>query len=321
MRNSSPRRGLVIGCGGTLGAAWTVGALVAVRDALDWDPRSAEVLVGTSAGSELVTMLGAGVGVDELLAAQLGQAGARPALAEHVAAHPPMMPPVPTARIGSPRLAARGLTGKVSRLTALAAALPIGRGDAAWLADVVDALVPNRGWVDHPATWVVAADLATGERVAFGSPEAPEVPLRDAVRASWAVPGWFSPVTLHGRRFADGGMVSPASADLVLPLELDEVVVLAPMTSIEPGRATGLSRAERLLRRAMTRTLDAEVEALRAAGSKVLRLDPGEQDLIAFGPNVMDHRRRLGVLRTALRTAPVAVRQALNDQGIAARTE
>ncbi|MCQ4120707.1 hypothetical protein [Rhodococcus tibetensis] len=30
------RRGLVIGCGGTLGAAWTVAALVAVSDVLGW---------------------------------------------------------------------------------------------------------------------------------------------------------------------------------------------------------------------------------------------------------------------------------------------
>jgi NTE family protein len=60
-------RGLVIGCGGTLGAAWTVA-----------------VLVGTSAGAELVTMLGGGAGVDELLAMHLGGA-THPALDGHLA--------------------------------------------------------------------------------------------------------------------------------------------------------------------------------------------------------------------------------------------
>ena len=44
-------RGLVLGAGGVLGAAWTIGALAAVQEGYDWDPRSADVLIGTSAGS------------------------------------------------------------------------------------------------------------------------------------------------------------------------------------------------------------------------------------------------------------------------------
>ncbi|MER2208920.1 MAG: patatin, partial [Rhodococcus sp. (in: high G+C Gram-positive bacteria)] len=46
-RNSTPKRGLAIGCGGTLGFAWTVAALASVRDALDWDPREATAIIGT----------------------------------------------------------------------------------------------------------------------------------------------------------------------------------------------------------------------------------------------------------------------------------
>lgn len=50
----SQRRGLVVGGGGTLGFAWAVAALAAVEEQLDWDARTAEVLVGTSAGAEVV---------------------------------------------------------------------------------------------------------------------------------------------------------------------------------------------------------------------------------------------------------------------------
>ena len=46
-------RGLVLGAGGVLGAAWTIGALVALREHLDWEPGAADVLIGTSAGSVL----------------------------------------------------------------------------------------------------------------------------------------------------------------------------------------------------------------------------------------------------------------------------
>ena len=53
---AAPRRGLVLGAGGVLGAAWTIGALTAVQDELGWDPREAEVLIGTSAGSVLALL-------------------------------------------------------------------------------------------------------------------------------------------------------------------------------------------------------------------------------------------------------------------------
>ena len=40
-RAGGPRRGLVLGGGGMLGAAWTVGALCAVEEATGWRPGSA----------------------------------------------------------------------------------------------------------------------------------------------------------------------------------------------------------------------------------------------------------------------------------------
>jgi len=49
----APRRGLVLGGGGILGAAWMVGALKAVEEIHGFDPRTAEYIVGTSAGSVL----------------------------------------------------------------------------------------------------------------------------------------------------------------------------------------------------------------------------------------------------------------------------
>ena len=75
------RRGLAIGCGGTLGFAWTAIALQAVERELGWDARTAEVLVGTSAGSEMVALLGSGRSVAEI-AADLGSPapGIRPPL-------------------------------------------------------------------------------------------------------------------------------------------------------------------------------------------------------------------------------------------------
>ncbi|MGW0845870.1 patatin-like phospholipase family protein [Streptomyces sp. NPDC002787] len=304
-------RGLVLGCGGTLGAAWTIAALHSLQQATAWDPRHAEVLVGTSAGAELAALLGAGVGVAELLAAQLGGEDAPPALARHFASPPRPLPPRPAAFLGSPRLARHALGRRAPTLAGLSGLLPQGRGDTGWLAALADSLAPAGEWVPHPATWLVATDFDTGRRSVFGHPDTRPVALRDALRASWAVPGWFRPVHLDGHRYADGGILSTASADLLVPSGLDEVYVIAPMSSSAPGPRRGLGRAEALLRRAMTRTLDAECAALRAAGTRVVRIEPTAADLEVMGGNFMDRRRRPTVLETALRTTRATVRDRL----------
>lgn len=308
---TTPSRGLVLGCGGTLGAAWTVGALHSLQRALRWDPRRAEVLVGTSAGAELAALLGGGVAVEELLAAQLADKDARPELVRHFAGPPRALPPRPALFPGSPELARRALRGSAPPLAGLSGLLPQGRCDSGWLAALADGLAPDGGWVPHPATWLVATDFDTGRRTVFGHPDTPPVALRDALRASWAVPGWFPPVRIGGRRYADGGILSTASADLLVPPGLDEVYVIAPMSSQSPGPRRGLGRAEALLRRVMTRTLDAECAALRAAGTEVVRLEPTPADLEVMGGNFMDPRRRLTVLEMSLRTTRALVRDRL----------
>jgi len=202
------RRGLVIGCGGTLGFAWTAVALTALDGRTDADPR----------------------------------------VARHVGRHPGLTPA---------GLALAGLRRKADATAALAGLLPRGRGDVTWLRELGGELAGENGWVEHPATWIVGADTRNGCRIAFGSSGAPTAALGDAIAASWVIPGWFQPVRIGGRSYVDGGTVSPTSADLVLPLGLDEVVVVAPMSTDGGAPARGLSRIERVLRRTMTHRLDA----------------------------------------------------------------
>ena len=45
------RVGLVLGGGGRIGLAYHAGALAALEHDLGWDPRSADVIVGTSVGA------------------------------------------------------------------------------------------------------------------------------------------------------------------------------------------------------------------------------------------------------------------------------
>lgn len=307
------RRALAIGCGGTLGFAWTAVALRALEEALGWDARSADVLVGTSAGAEIVAALGSGRTPQDLLDALDGVPGADPVLAAHVAEHPGKVPPLPAPTLPALGLVRPGLTRR-SAYTALAGLLPRGRGDAGWLRAYGDALAGPGGWVDHPATWLVAADAATGERMTFGAGGAPEATLGAAVAASWAIPGWFPPVEIAGRGYVDGGAVSSVSADLLLGRavdEVDEVVVVAPMTTEGGSPARGAARVERLLRTQMTAGLDREVALLREAGVRVIRVEPGPAELAAMGPNFMDLGRREATLAAARQHVPGRVAAAL----------
>jgi NTE family protein len=308
------RRGLVLGAGGVLGAAWTIGAMAAVEEEYGWDPREAEVLIGTSAGSVLAAFLGCGVGVQQLLNHQRGIV----APGDPEIHYDPdrdsggALPPRPKLRMGSPRgvLSSALRPWKVTPMGALAAVLPQGRGSLAPLGQLIEAVRPDGGWADHPCTWVVAMDYDSGRRVPFGREGAPQAELRDAVMASCAIPGWYTPVSISGRRYVDGGACSPTSIDLVSRLGLDEVVVLSPMTSLRYDRPSAVpARFERRFRRLATKRVIGEVKKVAATGTKVTLLGPGPEDLAVIGANMMDPRRREQVLETSLRTTRAALRE------------
>ncbi|MFZ5724192.1 MAG: patatin-like phospholipase family protein [Pseudomonadota bacterium] len=313
MRNDTGKTGkraLVLGCGGVAGAAWSIAVLAALQEQLDWDPRDADIFVGTSAGAVLSALLAAGVGVDRMLASQHGTA--HDCIWNHDTDTGGALPPVPDLRFTGLQLAIDGLRGKLNPLTAVTGLLPHGRADMQPFMNLIDSVVPAGQWAPHPATWIMAVDTQTGERVPFGHRDAPSLPLNRAVCASYAVPGWCPPVTAGGRTYIDGGVASPVSADILLDSNVAEAIVLAPMASTHPDRPQApLARIERRVRRYMTGIVDREVSALEDAGIRVVRLEPGAEDLEAFGFNMMDPARRQRVFATALRTAPETVRHAL----------
>lgn len=313
---TGPRRGIVLGAGGVLGASWTVGALAALQAERGWDARQADVIVGTSAGSVLAAALGCGVSVDTLLDHQRGIPAAAGAPAfdydlDHDAGG--ALPPLPRPGISSPRALVRTALRprRVTPMGALSAALPPGRGSQEPLGRLVDAVCPRGAWAGHPATWIVTMDLDSGRRVVFGRDGAPHAALREAVMASCAIPGWYAPVKIGGRRYVDGGACSPTSVDVVRTAGLDEVVVLSPMTSLDYDTpATVAGRLERRVRRLSTRRVVRELEKVAATGTRVVFLGPTAQDLDAIGANLMDPRRRGRVLETSLRTSAAALREA-----------
>ena len=221
----------------------------------------------------------------------LGAVGAARAWATRARMTAAAGPAGPAAAAGM--AAAAGLSG---------AGMPIGAVPVAGDGDT------RAEWARDGRTWIVAVDYDSGQRVVFGRPGAPVAALPDAVVASCSIPGWFRPAVIDGRRYVDGGLRSATSAALLAEEELDEAYVLAPMASLAFDRPwMPHERLERQLRRLITVSLLREVDRLRSAGTKVTVLTPGPEDLAAIGANLMDPRRRLGVLETSLRTSAAAL--------------
>ncbi|MEE1785995.1 patatin-like phospholipase family protein [Streptomyces sp. SP17BM10] len=342
----APRRGLVLGGGGMLGAAWTVGALCAVEEATGWRPGDADVLLGTSAGSILGALLAAGVPADQLRDHQRGLPLTEGPLAgvafDYETAVGGALPPRPRAGIGSPGLLRDAVRHprEYPLLTMVSAVAPHGRGSLAPVGALVGDLHGPGDWPAGSPLRVAAVDYRSGRRVVFGDPDAPAVAIADAVMASCAIPGWFAPVRLNGSAYVDGGCWSATNADLLLGRGLDEAYVLAPMAlRLRPrgdraDRADRSDRADRAdrgtlaalqewrardrprgvlaqlvsrYRRAVTRQLLREAALLRAEGVRVRLLAPTPADLVAMGPNMMDPARRGAVLESALRTSREAL--------------
>ncbi|MDC0662727.1 patatin-like phospholipase family protein [Marinobacter sp. SS21] len=309
-KGNTPRRALVLGCGGVAGAAWTIAMLSQLEQQLNWDARTADILVGTSAGAVLAALLGAGVPASTLLDCQHGTAKA--CQWNHDSDSGGALPPLPAASLTSPSLLLRGLKAQVSALTAISGVLPAGQFNMAPFRQLIDSVVPAGEWAPHPATWIMTVDTASGQRVAFGKQHAPTAALNDAVCASYGVPAWCPPVTIGGRRYFDGGVASPTSADLLVHQPVEEVIILAPMASRQPDRPLSpLKLVERQVRRYMTAIVDREEQLLRDAGKRVIRVEPNAADLTAFGYNMMDPGRRTKVLSQALLGAPATVAMAI----------
>lgn len=312
------RRGLVLGGGGVLGGTWAVGALAALEERLGVAAAEFDIIVGTSAGSVLAALIGAGVTTEQLgrhyrdepvldgpLAGyswDTGRAagGSRPGL-------PKSLGPGSVKLIG----ASVRHPGHLPATAVLSAVVPMGTRSLERIGHLIDAITPLDEWSAHPALWVCAMDFDSGRRVVFGRPGAPAAPLSGAVMASCAIPGWFAPVRIGNRVYVDGGAISATSVDALAYAELDEVYVIAPTVSFQTDQPRAVvPRLERRWREEVTKSCLREAADVAARGGRVSILGPGPADLSAMGANLMDETKRARVLETSFETSPLAWEQA-----------
>ena len=136
---------------------------------------------------------------------------------------------------------------------------------------IIERRLLNRSWPETRLV-IAAVDAETGEARNFDRDSG--VSLLDAVAASCAVPLVWPPISIEGRRYIDGGVRSPANADLASGCE--RVVVLAPV-------AMALRRSGRI---------DSQLASLGPHVRSIV-VSPDANARNAIGRNVLDPAHRV----------------------------
>lgn len=290
---SNPKIGLVLGGGGIAGFAYLTTALTVLQQITGWDPRDADVIVGTSAGSNVGGFLRGGTPIGESL--------------DDIMTLPTNPRSMERLRVLSGREADRTIRVLPTSLSMVAR--EVARGPFMRPSRLVSGLIPNgairtdtlgdRMIELHGTDWpddellITTVRLRDSERVVFGL-DRTDVDVGTAVEASSAIPGYFTPVAIDGFRYIDGGTHTPTNADLLIDRDLDLIVVAAPM-SVD-NVATGWMTMNGGLRLYWRNQVHREVNALREAGHQVLLLEPSVEEARSMGPTLMDPTRIVNIV-------------------------
>jgi NTE family protein len=294
---------LVLGGGGVLGEAWMMGVLAGIEDGAGLDWRGCEYYVGTSAGSIVAAHLVAGRSPrrPRTLPKMPEAPHALPATAEPanrlaeagaVAARHAGSWAIAAAGTFAPLALGLGAPGGALMRGALLRRLP--RPHQAL--DKLEEHIASLGARFDGRLRVTAVDRHSGRRVVFGSPRAPRATVDEAVTASCTVPWLFTPVTIGGREYVDGGVWSPTNLDIAPVGQGAHVLCLNPTASL-----TATSDAIGVFRRVSRTAAAVEALALRRRGATVRTFAPSADCAAEMGLNLMDRRRASPVLSAGYR--------------------
>jgi NTE family protein len=266
------RTALVLGGGGVTGIAWELGILKGLADA-GVDLTTADLVVGTSAGSVVGAQITTGQTLDALYDGQLAPAdqeiGATLSRLTLLRMLPPLLIP------GSSR-------DKRARIGKMAVRAHEPGGDRR--VEVIRSRIGAVDWSERDLE-VTAVDAATGELKVFDRDSG--VDLVHAVAASCAVPLVWPAVTIDGTNYVDGGVRSTANVDLAKGC--DAVVVLAPIPQAFSKHTSIRSQLE------------------RTGATRTAVVTPDKQALVDIGKNVLDPAKRADAARSGLRQAAEVV--------------
>jgi NTE family protein len=272
--------------------AYHAGVLRALEQVTGFDPASADLLVGTSAGSVVAAHLRSGWTTKDFWELAMGthprltERGRTTAATRGEVLAPLIRGPIDVLRRG---LGSAYVLGRsVSHLPAPRPPGPLQRlfpGGLFSMADTRSILAEqlSPSWPDRPL-WLCAVDIRSGRRVVLGRRSPPPVSVVDAVMASCAIPGFYEPVRLGSLTLVDGGAHSTTNLDLAASAGCTFILGVAPM-AFDTARPPDPIR--QLARRIPSRSLAAEMTYARRRGARVRLIRPDREELGVHGIDLM----------------------------------
>jgi predicted acylesterase/phospholipase RssA len=321
---SSQRRiALALAGGGPLGAFYQLGCLHALAECAEGlDLAHLDAYVGVSSGSILAAALANRIPTQEMVRLFFVEGG----VAEHPLTPGALMRPAVGEYLDRalrlPKLAADVIKrlaldpfgqNWAGLLSPLLQAIPTGVFDNQPFESYLRALLTSGGRSNdfrklHAMLRIVATDLNSGTEVRFGEPGYDRVPISEAIRASTALPGLYTPVQLGGHTYVDGALLRTVHASLVLDQGADLVISVNPLVTFDATHPRAHSRrnlAQGGLTAVMNQTFRALIQSRMQIGMATYRhrypqsdrllFEPDRDDEVMFFTNVFRYaeRRRL----------------------------
>ena len=301
-RASRKNVGLAMAGGGPLGAFYQLGTLHAFSECVEGlDLTRLQGYVGVSSGAIICACLANGLSTDEMIRAFFVEDEAadfplapgmlmRPAVGEY------------TRRVANiPCLISQSITqwmrdplgqGWAELLSPLLDAIPTGLFDNLPFERYLRRLLTSDGRTNDfrklPCNLrIVATDLNSGTEVRFGERGWDDVPISEAIRASTALPGLYTPVTIRNRTYVDGALLRTVNASVVLDQGADLVISVNPLVTFDGTKnpERGHDLAKRGLVAVMGQTFRALIQSRMQIGMARYRNLYPHADRLLFEPN------------------------------------
>ena len=162
---------------------------------------------------------------------------------------------------------------------------------------------------------VTAADLDTSEVVVFG-PGGEDAPLHEALFAACALPPWYPPVVMNGRRLADGGIRGVLPLAVAARFECDLVMAVDAGPGTDAAPASGRLAPPPFVR-AFTDVMHVMMSANTELSVALWRATPQRAPLLYVRPETERGATfAMGQFARYERAGYEAARTAINDRTI-----
>jgi predicted acylesterase/phospholipase RssA len=302
------KQGIALAGGGPLGGIWEIGALVALDEALvGINFTDCDFYVGVSSGSFVAAGLANGISPREMHRMFIESEAAddpfepelllRPAVGEYLqrlATLPQLFLTAAQRYISAP-----WSQGFFASFQELARALPTGVFDNAGIGEYLARLFSAPGRTNdfrrlRHKLFLIATDLDSGRVVPFGAHGWTTVPISQAVLASAALPGLFSPVQIRGRSYVDGALMKTLHASVALREGAKLLLCINPLVPFDADLAARQTRNKPVslvkcgLPTVLSQTFRAVIHSRMQVGMERYRSDYPDADVLVFEPEPGD---------------------------------